>query len=70
MIPSTQEVLIYREGAEKPDSVPWGTLYEENKHDPAWIREVEDALNNDRDWEDPAGHDGILRIALSRIWRE
>lgn len=70
MIPSTHAVLVYRKDADKPDSVPWGNLYEEFKHEPDWLREVEAALARGEAWESEDGHDGIVRIAESRIWRE
>ena len=70
MIPSTQAVLVYREGADKPDSIPWGNIYEDFKHDPDWLREVETALHTGHAWEAAGGRDGILRIEHSTIWQE
>ena len=70
MIPSTHAVLVYRRNADRPDSIPWGNIYEEFKHDPAWLKEVETALLQDEQWESAEGRDGILKIAQSRIWQE
>ena len=71
MIPSTHAVLVYRTGADKPDSIPWGNIYEEFKDDPQWLESVEAALARGETWEgDPKGPSGIVRIAESRIWQE
>ena len=70
MIPSTQIVLVYHRGADKPDSIPWGNIYEDFKHDPEWLQEVESALADRGTWETAEGRDGIMRIAESRMWQE
>ena len=70
MIPSTHAVLVYRQGADKPDSIPWGNIYEDFKHDPDWLQEVEAALATGHSWQTAGGRDGILKIEHSTIWQE
>ena len=71
MIPSTHAVLVYHQGSDKPDSLPWGNIYEEFKDDPEWLQAVEATLARGDTWEGPPkGASGIVRISESRIWQE
>ena len=75
MIPSTHSVLVYRTGADKPDAVPWGNIYEDFKNDPDWLKQVEAALEQGDSWrsgetDGGANRQGIVRIEHSRMWHE